>query len=154
VGRPGLDPGTSGLKEGVRPAARATSRQRSQHDVTEQQGRDSLPVQVRSEETPRSSVVQPPALVERPASKRGESNSQSATLSEVCSVVIYPCESRASGCRACSLRAKAMEDIWVLGADIEEPSGARNVECEESCRGNWRGPPRPSSCGDEEFVYL
>jgi hypothetical protein len=111
-------------------------------------------VQVRSEEAPRPSVVKPPALVERPASKRGESNSQSATLSEVCSVVINPCESRTRGSRAPTFWAKATEDVSVLGADIEEPPGARNVECEERCRGNWRGPPRPSSCGDEEFVRL
>ena len=44
--------------------------------------------------------------------------------------------------------AKAMEDIWVLGAGVDEPSGVEEVERSDGCRGNWRGPPRPVAAGD------
>jgi hypothetical protein len=55
----------------VRPAARAPRRRGGQRDVTERQAQDSLPVQVRSGETPGSPVVKPPCVVERPGAKRG-----------------------------------------------------------------------------------
>jgi len=44
-------------------------------------------VRVRSGETPRSPVVKPPCVVERPGAKRGRATDQSATSSEACSVV-------------------------------------------------------------------
>ena len=44
--------------------------------------------------------------------------------------------------------AKATEGAWDLGAGADGPSGVGGVERSEGCRGNWRGPPRPRSCGD------
>ena len=44
-------------------------------------------MEVRSGETPRSPVVKPPCVVERPGSKRGGANDQSVTSREACSVV-------------------------------------------------------------------
>jgi hypothetical protein len=57
---------------------------------------DSQPVRVRSGETPRSPVVKPPCVVERPGSKRGGANDQSVTSREACSVVtpVRPCDGR------------------------------------------------------------
>ena len=51
-------------------------------------------------------------------------------------------------CRACVDLVKAMEDAWVLGAGVDEPSGVGDVERSHGCRGNWRGPPRPVAAGD------
>jgi hypothetical protein len=66
------------------------------HDLTsERQARDSQPVRVRSEETPRSSVVKPPGSVEMPGPKRGGPTRRSATSSEVCSVEMFACICRA-----------------------------------------------------------
>ena len=45
---------------------------------------------------------------------------------------------------------KAMEDVLVLGAGVDEPSGVGDVERSEGDRGNWRGPPRPRPCGGWE----
>ena len=44
-------------------------------------------MEVRSGETPRSPVVKPPCVVERPGSKRGGATDQSVTSREACSVV-------------------------------------------------------------------
>ena len=44
-------------------------------------------MRVRSGETPRSPVVKPPCVVERPGSKRGGATDQSVTSREACSVV-------------------------------------------------------------------
>ena len=44
--------------------------------------------------------------------------------------------------------AKATEDIWVLGAGVDEPSGVGEVERSDGCQGNWRGPPWPVAAGD------
>ena len=44
-------------------------------------------MRLRSGETPRSPVVKPPCVVERPGSKRGGANDQSVTSREACSVV-------------------------------------------------------------------
>ena len=44
-------------------------------------------MRVRSGETPRSPVVKPPCVVERPGSKRGGASDQSVTSREACSVV-------------------------------------------------------------------
>ena len=44
-------------------------------------------MRVRSGEAPRSPVVKPPCVVERPGSKRGGANDQSVTSREACSVV-------------------------------------------------------------------
>jgi hypothetical protein len=74
----------------VRPAARAQWKRRQVHDVTERQAHGSQPVQVRSGEMPRSPVAEPPASVERPASKRGRVSVRSATSREACSVVSGP----------------------------------------------------------------
>ena len=52
------------------------------------------------------------------------------------------------GCRACVDLAKAMEDTWVPGAGVDEPSGVGEVERSDGCQGNWRGPPRPVVAGD------
>ncbi len=74
----------------VRPAARAQWKRRQVHDVTEQQAHGSQPVRVRSGETPRSPVAEPPASIERSASKRGRASVRSATSREACSVVSGP----------------------------------------------------------------
>ena len=42
---------------------------------------------------------------------------------------------------------KAMEDIWVPGAGVDEPSGVGEVERSDGCQGNWRGPARPVAAG-------
>ena len=43
--------------------------------------------------------------------------------------------------------AKAMEDTWVPGAGVDEPSGVGEVERSDGCQGNWRGPPRSVAAG-------
>jgi hypothetical protein len=70
------------------------------------------------------------------------------------SPVKAPASAGKRGCRACVDLAKAMEGAWEPGAGAEEPSGVGDVERAEGCRGNWRGPPRPWSCGDQEPVCL
>jgi hypothetical protein len=54
-------------------------------------------VQVRSEETPRSSVVKPPGSAEMPGPKRGGATWRSATSSEACSVVMWGLREQAQG---------------------------------------------------------
>ena len=53
-------------------------------------------MEVRSGETPRSPVVKPPCVVERPGAKRGGSTDQSVTSREACSVLtpVCPCGGR------------------------------------------------------------
>ena len=111
-------------------------------------------MKVRSGETPRSPVAKPPASVEMPASKRGGASGRSATSSEACNVVKRPGEPGQRGSRTSLSEVKAREGVWDLGADTNEPSGVGGVERSDGCRGNWRGPPRPVSCGDAECVCL
>jgi hypothetical protein len=49
--------------------------------------------------------------------------------------------------------AKAMEGTNGPGAGAEGPSGVGGVERPDGCHGNWRGPPRPRSCGDREAIW-
>ena len=93
---------------------------------------------------PRSPVVKPPCVVERPGAERGRATDQSATSSEACSVVSAgPSKHRRTRrSRAPSLWAKAMDGIRELGAGAKEPPGARGAECSEGCPWNWRDPSR------------
>ena len=105
-------------------------------------------MQVRSGETPRSPVVKPPCVVERPGSKRGGANDQSVTSREACSVVTpVRRHGGAGGAEPLPLRAKAMDDTRDLGAGVQEPPGAGGSEWPEGCPRNWRDPPRPRICG-------
>ena len=72
---------------------------------------------------------------------------QSAASSEACGVVRNPRASGPRGSRACIPVAKAMDGTWEPGAGAKEPSGVGGVERSEGCRGNWREPPWPRTCG-------
>jgi hypothetical protein len=143
----------AGEPHGAPSSSGATTTRRSICDVTERQAQDGLPVRVRSGETPGSPVVKPPCVVERPGAKRGGSDWPVRSESEVRQASSFPPAVGGSrGCRAGRVAAKAMEDVWDLGADVEEPSGVVGVERSEGCPGNWGGPPRPRRCGRREAV--
>ena len=113
--------------------------------------RGSLPVQVRSRETPESLVVQPSCVAEMPGAEQGGATGRSAACAK-------PAQASSNattfgwsrGSRADSATVKAMEDIWGSGAGVEGPSGVRGVERSDGCPGNWGGPPRPRRCGRRE----
>ena len=102
----------------MRPAARTLEQERSGHDVTEREALDSQPVQVRSGETPGSSVAMPPASVERPGSKRGGATGRSAALSEVCSVVKDSRVERGTG---------GAEPVWIWRRPWKAPVNLERV---------------------------
>lgn len=62
-------------------------------------------------------------VVERPGAKRGGIDWPVRSESEAREASLFPRRWRSRGCRAGRVAAKAMEDVWDLGADVEEPSG-------------------------------
>jgi len=117
------------------------------HEMTERQARDSQLVQVRSGETPRSPVAKPPASIERSGVEAGWSNWPVRSIKRSLQRRNYLRATGSRGSRAPAGRAKATEGVLELGAGAEGPSGVGGVERPEGCRGNWRGPTRPTPAG-------
>jgi hypothetical protein len=99
-------------------------------------------VRVRSGETPRSPVVEPPCVVESRVRSGAEQLTSPQYEVKPAASLRRSVSARTRRSRALPHWAKAMDGTRELGAGAEGPPGAGGVEWSEGCPWNWRDPSR------------